>query len=112
MVSTKRHARPFREIWCNRALELGNFNENELKLDLMANNSAMLSHIRLENIAVSVITAAVGVLGLVLNGIAILVVRYNPALWSSFGLLCLSHIVANMGALLIFLLWIAPITLL
>ncbi|KAJ1358691.1 hypothetical protein KIN20_017181, partial [Parelaphostrongylus tenuis] len=52
----------------------------------MANNSAMLSHIRLENIAVSVITAAVGVLGLVLNGIAILVVALQSGfvelIWS------------------------------
>ncbi|KAJ1372784.1 hypothetical protein KIN20_035040 [Parelaphostrongylus tenuis] len=51
-------------------------------------------------------------LGMVLNGGAILVVRYNPTLRSSFGLLCLSHTIANMGSLLIVVFWIAPITLL
>ncbi|KAJ1347073.1 hypothetical protein KIN20_002028, partial [Parelaphostrongylus tenuis] len=53
----------------------------------------------------------VGMFGLVSNGAAILAVRYNPALWNSFGLLCLSRSIANVGALCIFVFWITPITL-
>ncbi|KAJ1366394.1 hypothetical protein KIN20_027042 [Parelaphostrongylus tenuis] len=68
--------------------------------------------IRSENIAASTIMAVMGVFGLVSNGAAVLAVRYNPALRNSFGLLCLSHTLANTGALLIFVFWITPITLL
>ncbi|KAJ1373720.1 hypothetical protein KIN20_036210 [Parelaphostrongylus tenuis] len=53
-----------------------------------------------------------GVLGLISNSIAILAVRYNPALRNSFGLLCFTEIIANMGALVVYVFWIAPITLL
>ncbi|KAJ1363534.1 hypothetical protein KIN20_023421 [Parelaphostrongylus tenuis] len=65
-----------------------------------------------ENIAVSVIIAVIGTFGLVSNCIAILALRYNPALRNSFGLLCLSHSIAGMIVLLAFVFWAAPTTLL
>ncbi|KAJ1345999.1 hypothetical protein KIN20_000657 [Parelaphostrongylus tenuis] len=51
-------------------------------------------------------TAKVGVFGLISNCTAILALRTNSALHSSFGLLCLSHSIANAGVLLIFVFWI------
>ncbi|KAK6054731.1 hypothetical protein COOONC_07764 [Cooperia oncophora] len=52
----------------------------------------------------------VGVFGLLSNGAAMLTVRYNPVLRNSFGLLCFSHTLANFGVLLVFTLWVAPMT--
>ncbi|KAJ1364517.1 hypothetical protein KIN20_024638 [Parelaphostrongylus tenuis] len=53
----------------------------------------------------------VGVLGLVSNSVAILAVRYNPVLTSSFGLLYLSHTIANIGGLIVLVFCVTPITL-
>ncbi|KAJ1366398.1 hypothetical protein KIN20_027048 [Parelaphostrongylus tenuis] len=72
--------------------------------------SSIPLYIQSENIAVSTIMAVIGVFGLVSNGAAILAVRYNPALRNSFGLLCLSHSIANMGAVSVFVFWATPIT--
>ncbi|KAJ1357751.1 hypothetical protein KIN20_015961 [Parelaphostrongylus tenuis] len=77
----------------------------------MANISSTSLYVHVENIVVSVVIAVVGVFGLVSNGAAILAVRYNPLLRNSFGLLCLSHSIANMGVLLVLVFWIAPATL-
>ncbi|KAJ1364532.1 hypothetical protein KIN20_024653 [Parelaphostrongylus tenuis] len=76
----------------------------------MANLTSTSLHINVESIAVSVITAIVGVFGLLSNSTAILAIRYNPALRNSFGLLCLSHSIANMSVLLVAVFWVSPIT--
>ncbi|KAJ1373719.1 hypothetical protein KIN20_036208 [Parelaphostrongylus tenuis] len=78
----------------------------------MAALSTAPLNIHSENIAVSVIIALMGVVGLVSNGAAIGAVRYNPALQNSFGLLCFSQIIANTSVLIVFVFWIVPITLL
>ncbi|KAJ1366523.1 hypothetical protein KIN20_027201, partial [Parelaphostrongylus tenuis] len=78
----------------------------------MSDFSSAPPFVHIENIAVSVIMTAIGVIGLVSNGAAIVIVRSNPALQNSFGQLCLSQSIANMGALLVLAFWIAPITLL
>ncbi|KAJ1346167.1 hypothetical protein KIN20_000884 [Parelaphostrongylus tenuis] len=85
---------------------------DNLRISHMEILSSIPMYIHSENIAVSAIMVVIGVFGLVSNTAAILSVRYNPALRSSFGLLCLSHSIANMGSLLIFVFWITPITLL
>ncbi|KAJ1364502.1 hypothetical protein KIN20_024623 [Parelaphostrongylus tenuis] len=76
----------------------------------MASLITTLLYAHTGNTAVSIIIATVGVLGLMANGTAVLAVRCNPALRSSFGLLCFSHCIANMGVLLLALFWVAPIT--
>ncbi|WKY03676.1 hypothetical protein Q1695_004992 [Nippostrongylus brasiliensis] len=48
--------------------------------------------------------------GLISNGAAIAAVIFNPVLKNSFGLLCLSHSIANFGVLLVFTFWVAPMT--
>ncbi|KAJ1361829.1 hypothetical protein KIN20_021179 [Parelaphostrongylus tenuis] len=58
----------------------------------------------------AVMMAMVGVLGLISNSTVLLAVRFNPMLRSSFSLMCLSHSIANIGVLLIFVFWTAPIT--
>ncbi|KAJ1361884.1 hypothetical protein KIN20_021251 [Parelaphostrongylus tenuis] len=78
----------------------------------MTNLSPTPLHVHTENVLVSVIMAVVGVFGLVSNGTALLALRYNPALKNLFGLLCFSHTVANIGSLLVFVFWNAPVTLL
>ncbi|KHJ87903.1 hypothetical protein OESDEN_12310 [Oesophagostomum dentatum] len=50
------------------------------------------------------------VLGLLFNAMAMITVRLNPVLRSSFGILCFSHCAANFGILLVFLFWTTPLT--
>ncbi|KHJ89509.1 hypothetical protein OESDEN_10664 [Oesophagostomum dentatum] len=64
-----------------------------------------------ENMIVSSIIAVVGIFGMFSNAAAIISVLCNPVLRSSFGVLCLSHSVANMGVLFVFVFWLAPVTL-
>ncbi|KAJ1364510.1 hypothetical protein KIN20_024631 [Parelaphostrongylus tenuis] len=78
----------------------------------MAISSNTPLYIHSETIAASVIIAVAGVFGLVLNSTAILALRYNPALRNSFGLLCFSLSIANIGGLLLFVFWSTPVTLL
>ncbi|KAJ1358322.1 hypothetical protein KIN20_016725 [Parelaphostrongylus tenuis] len=78
----------------------------------MPSSSSTPLYVHTENIAVSLIIAVIGVFGLLSNGSAILAVRYNPALRNAFGLLCLSHVIASIGSLLVHVLWITPIMLL
>ncbi|KAJ1370571.1 hypothetical protein KIN20_032321 [Parelaphostrongylus tenuis] len=78
----------------------------------MPNFSSTSLHDHAEYILVPVITAAIGVFGLLSNVAAIVAVRYNPALRNSFGVLCSSHCIANMGILLVYTFWIAPVTIL
>ncbi|KAJ1363280.1 hypothetical protein KIN20_023117 [Parelaphostrongylus tenuis] len=78
----------------------------------MASFTTTISNIHAENTAVSIMIATVGALGLVTNSAAVLAVRCNPALRSSFGLLCFSHCIANLSVLLIAVFWVAPTTLL
>ncbi|KAJ1364524.1 hypothetical protein KIN20_024645 [Parelaphostrongylus tenuis] len=78
----------------------------------MANLTATPLNTYSENIVASITIATVGMLGLVSNSCAILAARYNPALRNSFGLLCFSQCISNMGVLLIFVFWAAPTTIL
>ncbi|PIO67744.1 hypothetical protein TELCIR_10501 [Teladorsagia circumcincta] len=50
----------------------------------------------------------IALFGIVFNTLALITVRMNSALRSSFGLLCLSHCVANMGVMMIFMFWVTP----
>ncbi|CAJ0601184.1 unnamed protein product [Cylicocyclus nassatus] len=75
-------------------------------------NSTSTSLNHTENIAVSAILAIVGIFGLLSNITAIICVRQNPVLRNGFGLLCFSHSMANLGVMLVFLLWVTPMTLL
>ncbi|KJH42833.1 hypothetical protein DICVIV_11164 [Dictyocaulus viviparus] len=79
----------------------------------MSNTTEIFSSfVLIENITVSMIIIATGMFGLCSNGFAIVAVFQNVALRNSFGLLCFSRSVTNIGVLLIFLLWIAPMILL
>ncbi|KHJ92057.1 hypothetical protein OESDEN_08063 [Oesophagostomum dentatum] len=60
----------------------------------------------------NIVQLQVSLLGLLFNGAAMVTVRFNPTLRSSFGILCFSQCVASFGLLLAFLLWATPITLL
>ncbi|VDN25170.1 unnamed protein product [Cylicostephanus goldi] len=52
------------------------------------------------------------IFGLLANSAAILCVYRNPVLRNGFGLLCFSHSMANLGVMLVFLLWVTPMTIL
>ncbi|KAK6748938.1 hypothetical protein RB195_001511 [Necator americanus] len=73
-------------------------------------NSTTAAYLSLENIAVSAIIAVVGIFGLLSNAAAMISVRCNPVLRSSFGVLCFSHSVANFGVMLVFVFWVTPMT--
>ncbi|VDL68064.1 unnamed protein product [Nippostrongylus brasiliensis] len=73
-------------------------------------NSSNNAPLQSENVAVAGIIAGVGIFGLISNGAAIAAVIFNPVLKNSFGLLCLSHSIANFGVLLAFTFWVAPMT--
>ncbi|VDO45877.1 unnamed protein product [Haemonchus placei] len=83
------------------------FQQKDSKL---MSNSTIVHHTPLENIGISTIMGIVGVFGLMSNGAAMVAVRCNPVLKNSFGLLCFSHSSANFGVLLVFTLWVTPIT--
>ncbi|PIO71930.1 hypothetical protein TELCIR_06161, partial [Teladorsagia circumcincta] len=53
----------------------------------------------------------IALFGIVFNTLALITVRMNSALRSSFGLLCLSHCIANMGVMMIFMFWVTPMNL-
>ncbi|KAK5974509.1 Serpentine Receptor class X [Trichostrongylus colubriformis] len=77
---------------------------------LSMSNSSSETHTALQNFVVSAVIGTVGIFGLLSNGAAMVAVRYNPVLRNSFGLLCFSHCSANFGVLLVFTLWVAPVT--
>lgn len=79
----------------------------------MSNNSSLITdrHVLLDDVAISAVVALVGVFGLASNSAAIVAVMTNPVLKNAFGLLCLSHSIANFGVLLVFTFWVTPMTL-
>ncbi|VDP35275.1 unnamed protein product [Heligmosomoides polygyrus] len=79
----------------------------------MSDNSSLITdrHVLLDDVAISAVVALVGVFGLASNSAAIVAVMTNPVLKNAFGLLCLSHSIANFGVLLVFTCWVTPMTL-
>ncbi|CAI4227760.1 unnamed protein product [Auanema sp. JU1783] len=61
-------------------------------------------------ILLSIVILLIAIFGVIMNSLSIFVVLKNPLLKSSFGILCFSHSVANIGVLSVFLVWVAPIT--
>ncbi|KAK6748942.1 hypothetical protein RB195_001514 [Necator americanus] len=68
------------------------------------------AHISTENIVVSTIVTVIGISGLLSNGAVIISVLFNSQMRNSFGVLCLSHAVANIGVMLICIFWLTPTT--
>uniref|UniRef100_A0A7I4YN59 G_PROTEIN_RECEP_F1_2 domain-containing protein n=1 Tax=Haemonchus contortus TaxID=6289 RepID=A0A7I4YN59_HAECO len=64
-----------------------------------------------ENLIATSIIFSIALLGIIFNVLALHTVRMNPALRSSFGLLCLSHCVANLGVMIVFMFWVTPMNL-
>ncbi|KHJ80617.1 hypothetical protein OESDEN_19706 [Oesophagostomum dentatum] len=65
---------------------------------------------KFERVLMNASMLMVCVLGLVFNVMAMVTVRLNPILRSSFGILCFSHCTANFGILFVFLFWTTPLT--
>ncbi|VDO70182.1 unnamed protein product [Haemonchus placei] len=79
---------------------------NRNKISLVSRNSLVLIPKTIMTISFLIHSFQIALLGIIFNVLALHTVRMNPALRSSFGLLCLSHCIANLGVMIVFISYI------
>ncbi|KAK6020241.1 hypothetical protein OSTOST_14108, partial [Ostertagia ostertagi] len=63
---------------------------------------------RSDEIIAGIIMFTVSVVGSVLNVSAVVLIYRTPSFHNAFGFICASHLLADVGVLVIFMFWAAP----
>ncbi|KAK6029828.1 hypothetical protein OSTOST_04050, partial [Ostertagia ostertagi] len=74
--------------------------------------SAFADQDRVDQVIAGTVILITGVIGTALNISAVALIYRTPSFHNAFGYICASHLIADVGVLIIFSFWVAPAALL